>query len=94
MIAIDERTARKIREKGVTGIGLTAAIRLVMRSSTAQPVYTPSVVLAVLRAMGFDFSEYSNPAAVVHTTLKRLAASGELIYVPSKKAYCHRSAMR
>lgn len=87
VMAIDENTARTIREKGVTGIGLTEAVRLVMRSSAAQPIQTPAVVLAVLRTMGFDFSEYRNPAAAVHTTLKRLAASGELVYMPSKKAY-------
>lgn len=93
VMAIDENTARTIREKGVTGIGLTEAVRLVMRSSTAQPVQTPPVVLAVLRTMGFDFSEYRNPAAAVHTTLKRLAASGELVYMPSKKGYRHQTAI-
>ena len=93
VMAIDENTARTIREKGVTGIGLTEAVRMVLRSSTAQPIQTPAIVLAVLRTMGFDFSEYRNPAAAVHTTLKRLAASGELVYVPSKKAYRHQPAM-
>jgi hypothetical protein len=93
VMAIDEKTARTIREKGVTAIGLTDAIRLVMRTSAAQPVQTAAIVLAVLRTMGFDFSEYSNPAAAVHTTLKRLVDSGELVYVPSKKAYRHRSAI-
>lgn len=93
VMAIDENTARTIREKGVTGIGLTEAVRLVMRSSTSQPVQTPAVILAVLRTMGFDFSEYRNPAAAVHTTLKRLAASGELVYMPSKKAYRHQPAI-
>lgn len=93
VMAIDEKTAHIIREKGVTGIGLSEAVRLVMRSSTSQPVQTPAVVLAVLRTMGFNFSGYSNPSAAVHTTLKRLADSGELIYMPSKKAYRHRAAM-
>src|SRR5215467_3920238 len=93
VMAIDENTARTIREKGATGIGLTEAVRMVMRSSTAQPIQTPAIVLAVLRTMGFDFSEYRNPAAAVHTTLKRLAASGELVFVPSKKAYRHQPAM-
>jgi len=93
VMAIDENTARTIREKGVTGIGLTEAVRMVLRSSTAQPIQTPAIVLAVLRTLGFDFSEYRNPAAAVHTTLKRLAASGELVYVPSKKAYRHQPAM-
>jgi hypothetical protein len=92
VLAIDEKTARTIRQKGVTGLGLVAAVRLVMRTSTAQPVLTPAVVLAVLRTMGFDFSEYSNPAAAVHTTMKRLADSGELIYMPSRKAYRHHAA--
>ena len=93
VLAIDEKTARTIREKGVTGLGLTEAVRLVMRTSTAQPVQTPVVVLAVLRTMGFDFSEYSNPAAAVHTTLRRLADAGELVYLPSKKAYRRQSPM-
>ena len=93
VVAIDEKTAQTIREKGVTGIGLTEAVRLVMRSSVAQPVHTPAVVLAVLRTMGFDFSGYSNPSAAVHTTLKRLADSGELVYMPSKKAYRHQAVV-
>jgi hypothetical protein len=87
VMAVDERTAQTIREKGISGIGLTEAVRLVMRSSTAQPVQTANVVLAVLRTMGFDFSQYSNPAAAVHTTLKRLVESGELVYTPSNKGY-------
>lgn len=93
VMAIDEKTAHTIRKKGITGIGLSEAVRLVMRSSTSQPVQTPTVVLAVLRTMGFDFSGYSNPSAAVHTTLKRLANSGELVYLPSKKGYTHRTAM-
>lgn len=93
VMAIDAKTAQTIREKGIAGIGLTEAVRLVMRSSIAQPVQTPAVVLAVLRTMGFDFSEYSNPSAAIHTTLKRMADSGELIYMPSKKAYKHRGTM-
>lgn len=92
VMTVDEKTAQTIREKGVTGIGLTEAVRLAMRSSTAQPGQKPAVVLAVLRTIGFDFSGYSNPSAAVHTTLKRLADSGELVYMPSKKAYRYRSA--
>src|SRR5215472_7781928 len=91
VLAIDEGTAQTIREKGITGIGLTEAVRLVMRTSTAQPVQTANVVLAVLRAMGFDFSEYSNPSAAVHTTLKRLAEAGELVYTPTNKGYRSRN---
>ncbi len=39
---------------------------------------TPSQVRDRLTAIGFDLSIYANALAAIHTTLKRLAESGEL----------------
>ena len=61
-------------------IGLTAAIRLVMRGA-GMPM-TPIDVRDRLHAIGFDGSKYINPLAAVHTILKRLNESGELLFIP------------
>jgi hypothetical protein len=63
-------------------IGLTEMIRTVMRLS-AQPM-TPAQIKNTLTVMGFNFSGFSNSAAVVHSTLKRMESSGELVYMESK----------
>lgn len=56
--------------------GLTDACRTVLRS-VGRPM-TPSQVRDRLTAIGFDLSIYANALAAIHTTLKRLAESGEL----------------
>jgi len=38
-----------------------------------------------MEAKGVDFSDYSNPMAVIHTVLKRLVTNGEARMVPQKK---------
>jgi hypothetical protein len=58
-------------------IGLTEMIRTVLRL-TAEPMQPPQIK-NVLTVMGFDFSNFSNPAAAVHSTLKRMASNGELV---------------
>jgi len=60
-------------------LGLTDAIRIVMRSGVPM---TPVEVRDRLRAIGFDVSKYANDLAAVHTILKRLNGSGELRFVP------------
>ena len=60
-------------------LGLTDAIRLVMRGGTAM---TPVDVRDRLRAIGFDVSRYANDIAAVHTILKRLNEKGELRFIP------------
>jgi hypothetical protein len=60
-------------------IGLTDAIRLVMRAGVPM---TPMEVRDRLHAIGFDVSKYANDLAAVHTILKRLNDSGELRFVP------------
>jgi hypothetical protein len=60
-------------------LGLTDAIRIVMRSGVPM---TPVEVRDRLHAIGFDVSKYSNDLAAVHTILKRLNDAGELRFVP------------
>ena len=60
-------------------LGLTDAIRIVMRSGVPM---TPVDVRDRLRAIGFDVSKYANDLAAVHTILKRLNGTGELRFVP------------
>jgi hypothetical protein len=60
-------------------LGLTDAIRIVMRSGAPM---TPVEVRDRLRAIGFDVSKYANDLAAVHTILKRLNGAGELRFLP------------
>jgi hypothetical protein len=59
-------------------LGLTDAIRLVMRSGVPM---TPVEVRDRLLGMGFDLEKYANDLAAIHTILKRLNASGELRFI-------------
>jgi hypothetical protein len=87
--AIDQRLAELAQTIGTLSrllgltptvpIGLTDAIRLVMRGS-GLPM-TPVEVRDRLRAIGFDVSKYSNDVAAVHTILKRLNTAGELRFI-------------
>jgi hypothetical protein len=61
-------------------MGLTNAIRLVVRGA-GQPM-TPIDVRDRLRAIGFDVTKYTNELAAVHTILRRLNDSGELLFIP------------
>jgi hypothetical protein len=86
---IDERLAQLSQTIGTLNrllgyeptvpLGLTDAIRIVMRSGVPM---TPVEVRDRLRAIGFDISKYANDLAAVHTILKRLNGSGELRFVP------------
>jgi hypothetical protein len=62
-------------------LGLTDAIRIVMRSGVPM---TPVEVRDRLRAIGFDVSKYANDLAAVHTILKRLNGAGELRFLPGQ----------
>jgi hypothetical protein len=62
-------------------IGLTEAIRSVLR--LANKPMQASEVKTNLDVMGFNFTNSSNPSAAVHNTLKRLAATRELVYTMS-----------
>jgi hypothetical protein len=60
-------------------LGLTDAVRLVMRSGVPM---TPVEVRDRLHGIGFDMEKYANDLAAIHTILKRLNASGELRFIP------------
>jgi hypothetical protein len=73
-------------------VGLSDAIRSVVRLS-AKPM-TAASVKNTLQLLGFDFSEFSNPSAGVHNTLRRLAGTGELHYSSKSKTYTSAQATR
>src|SRR5436190_7172113 len=56
--------------------GLSDACRTVLRNAGA--ALTAAQIRDRLVAIGCDLSVYSNALAAIHTTLKRLAAAGEL----------------
>jgi hypothetical protein len=66
-------------------IGLTEMIRTVLRL-TAEPMQAAQIK-NMLTVMGFDLSNFSNPSAAIHNTLKRMVLNGELSYSEAR-GYC------
>ena len=68
--------------------GLTDACRVVLKN--AGRAMTPIEVRDRLEAIGFDLGRYTNSLAAVHTVLKRLNQSQEVLFVehPSGKFAC------
>jgi hypothetical protein len=68
--------------------GLTDACRVVLKNSGR--AMTPIEVRDRLQAIGFDLDRYTNSLAAVHTVLKRLNQSQEVLFVehPSGKFAC------
>ena len=68
--------------------GLTDACRVVLKNA-GTPV-TPTEVRDRLESIGFDLAKYSNSLAAVHTVLKRLNESKEVLFVehPSGRFAC------
>ena len=60
-------------------VGISEAIRQVLRETGDS--LTPNQVKAKLTEANFDLSKYANPSAVIHNTLKRLEAQGEVVPV-------------
>src|SRR5947208_2867844 len=52
--------------------GITDAVLDVLRIHSGRSLQPTAIKLA-LDGVGYDFSRYQNPLAVIHTTLKRLA---------------------
>jgi len=71
--------------KRLTAVGLTEAIRTVLRS-IGKPT-TPADVKAALNLLGFDLGRFKNPSAAIHNTLLRMAKAGELQYNNENKTY-------
>jgi len=61
-------------------MGLTNAIRLVVRGAGVP--MSPIDVRDRLRAIGVDLTKYINELAAIHTILKRLNDSGEVLFIP------------
>jgi hypothetical protein len=59
--------------------GLTDACRVVLRG--AGRAMTPTEIRDRLAAIGFDLTKYANTLAAIHTVLKRLNESKEVIFV-------------
>lgn len=59
-----------------SGIGLTEAVRTVLYEAT-RPMKAPDIRDA-MKAKSFDTSQYTSELTVVHNTIKRLLAQGEI----------------
>jgi len=80
------REAISEKHKQFTAIGVTEAIKTVLRTA-GKPMTAADTKLG-LQLMGFDLKgRFKNPSAAVHSTLKRLASTGELIHENKNKTY-------
>jgi hypothetical protein len=75
---------RNILQKGQALVGLTEAIRSVLRLRDA--AMTAGEVKNALDLLGYNFGGVANPSAAVHNTLKRMADTKEL-EIDESKAY-------
>jgi hypothetical protein len=71
--------------KKLTAVGLTEAIRTVLRR-LGKPT-TPAEMKSALNILGFDLGRFKNPSAVIHNTLLRMAKTGELRHNKANKTY-------
>jgi hypothetical protein len=79
---------QEVATEEIGDMGITEAVRTVLRTSPGVCA-TPADVKEDLIGMKFDLSGYRNPSAVIHNTLKRLDAQGEVVAVdtPSGTGY-------
>lgn len=79
--------AEALAEKGrqLTAVGLTEAIRILLRKQGAP--MNAATLKAALELLGFDLKRFRNPSAVVHNTLIRMSKAGELSYNERDKSY-------
>ncbi len=66
-------------------VGISDAIRSILRLQ-GKPM-TAAQVKDCLDLMGYNFAGMTNASSVVHNTLKRMAGTGELVFVPAAKTY-------
>jgi hypothetical protein len=67
---------------------ITEAVRLSVFLATAKKTrLTPTEVRSFAEAIGFDFSEYSNPMASIHSILKRMKETNEVQYDKDTDGY-------
>jgi len=60
---------------------ITEAVRLaIFGASIAEQKVNPIEIKALVEYSGFDFSEYSNPMASIHTILKRMKETNKVDY--------------
>jgi hypothetical protein len=86
--ALDETIYSAGHELGHGSVGLTEAIKTVLRR--AEKPLTTGEVKTSLKIIGFDLERFANPAAAVANTLQRLGKSGDLEYLPNEQTYRYR----
>jgi hypothetical protein len=83
MVKEDRERTRKLHAllgwASVAGPGLVDGVRVALKKAGDHGL-TAIETRDALRNSGFDLSEFVNPLASVHTTLKRLAGQGEAAY--------------
>ena len=77
--------ARRQNDLREAMVGISDAIRSIMRLH-GKPM-TAGQVKDALDLMGYDFKGMTNASSVVHNTLRRMAGTGEVDFVPATKMY-------
>ncbi len=86
-LLIQERlTSHGQKQKKTLVIGITEAIRTVMRAE--EKPLTAAEVKTRLTEEGFDLERFRNSAAVIHSTMARMAKADELKIDRRTKRYC------
>jgi len=80
---LNQKVSGERLTKEELGMGFTRLARVILRENFFP--LTANGLKETMEAKGVDFSDYSNPLAVIHTVLKRLVTNGEARVVPQKK---------
>ena len=80
---LNQKISGKRLTKEELGTGLTNLARVILKENFFP--LTANDLKETMETKGVDFSDYSNPLAVIHTVLKRPMTNGEVKAVPQKK---------
>lgn len=80
---LNQKVSGKRMTKEELGMGFTRLARVILKENFFP--LTANGLKETMEAKGVDFSDYSNPLAVIHTVLKRLVTNGEARVVPQQK---------
>jgi hypothetical protein len=73
-----------------SGVGITDRIRAILRTTSAAQL-SASEIKEELQLSGWDIAKYSNALSTIHTILKRLIESDEVVEVMTGDGRCFRS---
>jgi hypothetical protein len=73
-----EKGRKKLSLAALVGVRFTDVVYSIINSGDEKEGMTAAEVKKALEKRGYDLSDYSNPSALIHQTIKRLAKDGRL----------------